>query len=104
MTVTMMSTVMVVSMDNNRGCNMLVDRNRHWHWYWHLMDNRRLRLIIHWHWLLRIVLRRWHLMLRVILLGWHRLRIGLRGARRVILRLHYNRIIQQLNFFIIILL
>ena len=94
--VAMVTTVVVVSVDDHRGCDLLVDRNRHWHR--DLMDNRGLRLVIH-GLRLRLVIDG-SLLLRIILLRWHRLRIPLRitlrSARGMVLRLHFFKIARSL--------
>ena len=109
MTVAMVTTVVVVGVHDHRGCDLLVDRNRHWHR--DLVDNRGLRLVIH-GLRLRLVIDG-SLLLRIILLRWHglriRLRITLRSARGMVLWLHFFKIarslfLSELLFYYIIIL
>ena len=86
--VTVVASVVVVSVNDHGGRDLLVDRDRHCHR--DLVDNW-LRLVINWLRLRLVIDRSW--LLRIILLRGHRLRIALsvtlRSARGMILRLHF---------------
>ena len=89
-------TVVVVGVNNHGG--LLVYGNRHGNW--DLLDNR-LGLVINWLGLRLVIDGSW--LLRIILLRGHRLRIALsvtlRGARGMILRLHFFVVCSLVNFF-----